>query len=102
MNAKNLKLVFLSGTLMKNIPFEISKTFNILRGFINIHEFEVNSKRGTKLDLKQVDSVLRNMPQVDQVVMKTKDKIVKVTQNPHGFINSKDGRGLIKGDNSLD
>lgn len=102
MDAKNIKLVFLSGTPMKNIPFEISKTFNILRGFINIHEFEVNSKRGTKLDLKQVDSILRNMPLVDQVVMKTKDKIVKVTQNPLGFINSKDGKGLIKGDNSLD
>ena len=102
MDASNLKLIFLSGTPMKNIPFEIGKTFNILRGYIHIHQFDVSSKRGAKLDLKTVEESLKTIPQVDQVIIKSKDKIVKVTQNPQGFINSKDGRGLIKGDNSLD
>ena len=32
MNARNCKFVFLTGTPMKNIPFEIGKLYNILRG----------------------------------------------------------------------
>ena len=101
MDANNLKLVFLSGTPMKNIPFEIGKTFNILMGFIHIHEFEVSSKRGTKLDLKKIEDSLNLLPIVDQVIVKSRDKIIKVTQNPMGFIKSRDNKGLVKGDNTL-
>ena len=31
--------------------------------------------------------------------IKAKDKIVKITQNPFGFVTSADGKGLIKGNN---
>ena len=39
MDAYNLKLVFLSGTPMKNIPFEIAKTFNILSNKLSVDPF---------------------------------------------------------------
>ena len=32
--------------VLKNIPFEIGKTFNILRGYINIDQFQVERKTG--------------------------------------------------------
>ena len=99
MDAKNLKLVFLSGTPMKNIPFEIGKTFNILRGFIHIDQFEISKKKG-KLDFNDLKNLLHSHPRLDQVSIKAKDKIVKITQNPFGFITSADNVGLVKGDNS--
>ncbi len=98
MEAKNLKLAFLSGTPMKNIPFEIGKTFNILKGYININQFQIDRKVG-KLELKEVEKLLQSNPRLDQVTIKYKDKIVKITQNPIGYITSSDKRGLIKGNN---
>lgn len=101
MDAKNLKLVFLSGTPMKNIPFEIAKTFNILRGFINIEQFTIAKKKG-KLEFRELEDLLHSHPRLDQVVIKPKDKIVKITQNPFGFVTSGDGKGLVKGENGED
>ena len=72
MEAKNLKLVFLSGTPMKNIPFEIAKIFNILRGYINIDQFEITKKK-SKLDFKELQTLLHTHPRLDQVSIKAKD-----------------------------
>ena len=45
---------------MKNIPFEIGKTFNILRGFIHIEQFEISKKKG-KLDFNDLIIQLSNL-----------------------------------------
>ena len=99
MEAKNLKLVFLSGTPMKNIPFEIAKLFNILRGVININQFEISKNNG-KLDFKELQKLLHTHPRLDQVTIKAKDKVVKITQNPSGFVSNVDANGLVKGNNN--
>ena len=54
---------------MKNIPFEIAKTFNILRGFIPIDQFNISKKSG-KLDLSVLDELLHSHPRLDQVTIK--------------------------------
>ena len=69
MDAYNLKLVFLSGTPMKNIPFEIAKTFNILRGFISIDQFNISKKSG-KLDFRVLEDLLHSNIRLDQVTVK--------------------------------
>ena len=95
MAAKNPKFVFLSGTPMKNIPFEVGKIFNILKGPIDIYEIKVDGL-GNKVDYSLVERILKNNNYVDQVIIKPKTKLVKIVRNPYGFIRTKDNEGLIR------
>ena len=98
MAAQNVKFVFLSGTPMKNNPFEIAKLFNILRGPIQVNELRINSsmKTGGKVDYNKLEKLLQKNQLLDQVMIQPKTKIIKLTRNPIGFIRSKDNRGLLK------
>ena len=49
---------------MKNVPFEIAKTFNILRGFIHIDQFNISRKSG-KLDLSELEDLLHSNGRMD-------------------------------------
>ena len=95
MNAKNPKFVFLSGTPMKNIPFEVGKIFNILKGPINIYELKIDGLN-KKVDYSLVERTLKNNNYIDQVIVKPKTKLVKVIRNPYGFIRTKDNEGLVR------
>ena len=45
MKAKNVKLVFLSGTPIINKPSEIAILYNMLQGEISIYQFTIQSNR---------------------------------------------------------
>ena len=98
MEAHNAKFVLLSGTPMKNVPFEIAKLYNILRGPIQVNELTVDSslKTGEKVNYQKLESLLHRNELIDQVIMQSKTKIIKITRNPTGFVRHPDNKGLIK------
>ena len=98
MSCNNTKFVFLSGTPMKNVPFEIAKLYNILRGPIEVDEIKVNSSmtNGHKVDFNRLEKVLQNNKLIDQVIIQPKSKVIKVTRNPYGFVRTEDNSGLVK------
>ena len=98
MSCNNTKFVFLSGTPMKNVPFEIAKLYNILRGPIEVDEIRVSNSmtNGHKVDFVRLEKVLQNNKMIDQVIIQPKSKVIKLTRNPYGFVRSDDGSGLMK------
>jgi len=96
MNAKNARIILLSGTPIINYPNEIGILFNILRGYIKSWAFPINVKTSEKVT---TDSILSMF---DKENFKTYDFVeyngntLTVTRNPFGFINAKK-RGAIKG-----
>lgn len=98
MSCNNTNFVFLSGTPMKNVPFEIAKLYNILRGPIEVDEIKVNSSmtNGHKVDFNRLEKVLQDYKMLDQVIIQPKSKVIKVTRNPYGFVRTNDNSGLVK------
>ena len=97
MKAQNVRFIFLSGTPMKNIPFEIAKIYNILRGIIINYVFTLSPGNGRlKMEWDILEDELYKHPLVDQVIVDSRSKIVKVNRNPFGFINHPNG--LVKSD----
>jgi len=96
MNAKNARIVLLSGTPIINYPNEIGILFNILRGYIKSWAFTINVETSDKIN---TDTIL-NM--FDKENFKTYDfveyngNVLTVTRNPFGFVNTKK-RGALKG-----
>ena len=74
MNAKNLKCVFLTGTPMINNLFEISKLFNMLRGYIVTYNFILRQtgKTASNALYKRVNTLLNSHPLVDQYIINKK------------------------------
>ena len=93
MNANNCKFVFLTGTPMKNIPFEIAKLYNILRGLIVSTEIKLDSLK-TKITYVKIDKDFTNYSKIEQILIDNKTKLIKYTRNPIGFIREK--QGLVK------
>ena len=92
MDAKNLKCVFLSGTPMINNLFEISKLFNLLRGYIITYNFNLKPTTSSPKQMYgKLNTILKDHPLVDQYFINEKDHFIRLTKNPDGFISQKDG-----------
>jgi len=91
MNAVNLNLVFLSGTPMINNLFELSKLFNLLRGWINLYYFTLKPIGPKQESLSNIDVALQQNTGVglviDQHFIDKRNSIVKITRIPNKFIN---------------
>ena len=100
MKAQNMKLIFLSGTPMKNVPFEIAKLYNVLRGPIQLFDISVDSsmRAGNRVNYKELESILQRNELLDQVIVQSKTKNIKVTRNPLGYVRTRDNKGLVKSD----
>lgn len=83
MNAKNVKLVFLSGTPIINIPFETAKLFNLLRGYIEVHQFAVRyvgTQYGKTWKMDTFEEKLKQqIPEVDYVEINTIGRNMNMT-----------------------
>ena len=104
MEAKNPKYIFLSGTPIVNQIFEISKIYNILRGYMNVLEikFKTLYNGGSSIDYKNLKYILQKNKYVDQVIIDKTRKMIKVTKNPNNFITHPNGSGIIYSPNSSD
>lgn len=95
MNAKNSKMIFLSGTPLINTVYESTKLFNILRGFIPTVTMKINTIYDTNIDYQKIRNKLKRDPHVDQITINKVNKTIKVSKNPENFINSPDNKGII-------
>jgi len=70
MTSKNIKMVLLSGTPIINNPYEIASLINLIRGPMNIYNFDISVKKGAVLSNQEIienliDSDLYDM--IDEV-----------------------------------
>ena len=89
MNAKDIKLIFLSGTPIINKPSEISYLFNMLRGILRIYNFTIKTVIN---DISDIEDKLKtifytnNSPIQQFNIVRQKGKIViSILQNNTSF-----------------
>jgi hypothetical protein len=90
MSATNCRLVFLSGTPIINYPNEIAVLYNMLRGYIKTFSILLDVQTSRKIDADQIKKILGGVDTLDYMEYKPTSKMLVVTRNPFGFINSKD------------
>ena len=95
MNAKNPKYIFLSGTPIINHIFEITKIFNILRGYMHFLEIKFKNTYDKPVDFDKIKYLLKKNKNVDQIIINKSQKTINVTKNPDDFITHPDGKGII-------
>lgn len=97
MDAKNVKIVGLSGTPLINFPEELGILMNILHGPIRTIEFDVGSSDTIKL---AVENSVKKNENLDTVFYKVSDKVlhVTITRLPEQFIKeySADHEGKLE------
>jgi hypothetical protein len=87
MNAKNCKIIFLSGTPIINNVFETSKLYNILRGYIPTVIYRIIPNFGKNIEWNGIKQRLVSLLNTDQVVFDKIKKTVKITKTPNDFVN---------------
>jgi len=96
MNAEDVKIIFLSATPIINRIFEITKIFNILKGYMHVLEISFRGAFDTGgIDYDKVKYNLKKNKHIDQIIINKTRKIIKVSPNPPGFITSPDNKGLL-------
>ena len=96
MNAEDVKIIFLSATPIINRIFEITKIFNILKGYMHLLEISFRGAFDTGgIDYDKVKYNLKKNKHVDQIIINKTRKIIKVSPNPMGFITSPDNKGIL-------
>ncbi len=81
MNAKNAKIIALTGSPAINDPFELAVLFNVLRGYIEVSYFAVKSvgpQYGERWDFGGVVDDLKNCDYVDYLEFNKPNKSVEV------------------------
>jgi hypothetical protein len=86
MRAKNVKLVFLSGTPVINNSYELGLLFNMLSGFIYEYSMEVSSKTAV-FNKDELDKLLKKSKYIDRLNIDMDKKTVHFTLVPRGFEN---------------
>jgi hypothetical protein len=96
-NAKNAKIVLLSGTPVINYPHEISYLMNLLRG--PIERVLIGSSSIVSWDEGMMTSFLRTLKDIDTIEYDSVKRIIKLTRNPPYFesiLNEKGERIAVK------
>ncbi len=106
LNARNTKIILLTGTPIINYPNEFGILFNILRGYIKSWEIPIDNQTTRKVDKNFFNEILLGEKTHDYLDYSPSSKILTLTRNPFGFknINKKDigykGISNIKKDSS--
>ena len=95
MNAQDIKIIFLSGTPIINRIFEITKIFNILKGYQNVLEIQIKATFDISINYDKIIYNLKKNKYVDQIIPNKAKKTIHVTKNPDNFITSSDNKGLL-------
>jgi hypothetical protein len=81
MNAKNAKIIALTGSPAINDPFELAVLFNVLRGYIELSYFRINnvgSEYGNRWEFDQIMPQLMDSPYVDYLEFNKVNKSLEV------------------------
>ena len=96
-NAKNAKLVLLSGTPIINSPNEIAFLMNLIRG--PIERVSIPTTQVVSWDEGMMTSFFRSIPEVDTIEYNSVKRIIMLTRNPPQFesvYNEKNERIAVK------
>ncbi len=77
-NAENVKLVFLSGTPVINMPSEIAVLYNMLKGLIKIYTFTIKTDMDNEVVTKKLNEIYYEKPSLIELffVEKKQGKLV--------------------------
>ena len=84
-NAKDCRIVFLSGTPIVNYPNEMAVLFNMLRGTMRVYELPVTPTGRMKLGTKEMQKILSDINTIDVVEYRPTTRTLVVQRNPIGF-----------------
>ena len=116
MECKNSKIVFLSGTPVNTEAFEAGLMFNVLRGYIEIINFNIQKvdegKYGRTWDLGEYEKILEKMDEVDYFEVNKMNRTVKMHIRASTFhpdfkdvvervIDQSDKAGIVLGFDSI-
>ena len=91
MQAKNAKIILLSGTPIINYPNEISILFNILRGYIVSWSFKLEVAGQRQVNTAFLKSIFKSTilggNVIDLVEYTATSTTLVITRNPFGFVN---------------
>ena len=90
MQAKNSRIVLLSGTPIINYPNEIGILFNILRGYIKTWEIPLDAKSGQNINKEKIEEIFKKEKNHDYIEYIASSKKLIITRNPFGFDNKKE------------
>ena len=66
-NAKNVKIIALTGTPVVNAPFELAVLFNVLRGYLEVSVFRIMDETSTKPNYEKIKTEIEKLEYVDFV-----------------------------------
>jgi superfamily II DNA or RNA helicase len=78
MEAKNCKLVALSGTPLQNFAYETAILFNLLRGYFEETILNISSVKDQMYNLLQLEKVLKESSDIDIVSVNPKNKSISI------------------------
>ena len=87
MNAKNARIILLTGTPIINYPNEIGILFNMLRGKIKTWSFQLTVSRERKVSQETLKKIFDKFDILDFMEYKPSSTTLAVTRNPFGFYN---------------
>ena len=87
MNAKNAKVILLSGTPVINYPNEFGILFNILRGYIKTWRIPLVINTNKKIDKNSLQEMFLGEKTLDYIDYSPSSKTLIITRNPFGFKN---------------
>ena len=85
-NAKNCKMIFLSGTPMINTIFELTRIYNLLLGPIPTLVYKLIPEFGKNINYSNIKRHFTPDKNTDQVFIDKIRKTIKITKNPDNFI----------------
>jgi SNF2 family DNA or RNA helicase len=92
LNAKNAKIVLLTGTPIINYPNEIAILYNILRGYIKTFSMPIRVETDRPINQDTLQEIFRDEQILDTIDYTTrkgiKEKQLVITRNPFGFFNA--------------
>jgi len=99
MNAKNIKMVLLTGTPIINHPFELSLLINLVRGPIEVYDASFLKTAKGIPELKEVKDGLKEanlLKYVDTIHVDDSNNIIRFTLLPYSYVNKHNEKQLIK------
>jgi hypothetical protein len=87
MNAKNARIVLLTGTPIINYPNEFGILFNILRGYIKTWSIPLDVKTTKSIKNESLREMFLREKILDYLDYSSASRVLTITRNPFGFKN---------------
>jgi len=86
LEAKNVKIVLLTGTPIINYPHEVAIISNILRGLIVEYTIKLSKTKGTWNEM-EIEDIIKKTNTIDQYFIEAGNSTIKITRTPMKFTN---------------